>query len=73
MLLKQILNQIDPLNVTGALDKDIKGVEIDSRKVGEGFLFVAMRGTQVDGHQFIDKAIALGATNLWCAKRFLRK
>ena len=66
MLLKQILNQIDPLNVTGALDKDIKGVEIDSRKVGEGFLFVAMRGTQVDGHQFIDKAIALGATAVVC-------
>ena len=66
MLLKQILNQIDPLNVTGALDKDIKGVEIDSRKVGEGFLFVAMRGTQVDGHQFIDKAIALGATAVLC-------
>ena len=66
MLLKQILNQIDPLNVTGALDKDIKGIEIDSRKVGEGFLFVAMRGTQVDGHQFIDKAIALGATAVVC-------
>ena len=66
MLLKQILNQIDPLNVIGALDKDIKGVEIDSRKVGEGFLFVAMRGTQVDGHQFIDKAIALGATAVVC-------
>lgn len=66
MLLKQILNQIEPLNVTGALDKDIKGVEIDSRKVGEGFLFVAMRGTQVDGHQFIDKAIALGATTVVC-------
>ncbi len=66
MLLKQILNQINPLNVTGALDKDIKGVEIDSRKVGEGFLFVAMRGTQVDGHQFIDKAIALGATAVVC-------
>ncbi len=40
---------------------EIKGVEIDSRLVKEGFVFVAVRGGAIDGHQFIDKAIENGA------------
>ena len=46
----------------GDIDIDIKGVNIDSRKIENAHLFIAMKGTQVDGHKFIDKAIALGAT-----------
>ena len=36
-------------------------MNIDSRKIENGHLFIAMKGTQVDGHKFISKAIELGA------------
>ena len=42
------------------------GVNIDSRKIEKGHLFVAIKGTQTDGHQFISKAQELGATAILC-------
>lgn len=45
---------------------EITGVNIDSRKVKQGDMFIAMRGTQVDGHQFIDKALESGASAILC-------
>ena len=46
----------------------INGIEIDSRNCKEGYAFVALPGTQTDGHQYIDKAIALGAVCVICEK-----
>lgn len=66
MKLSEIISVIKPVQVIGALDVDITGLNIDSRKVEAGNLFVAMRGTQVDGHQFIPKAIELGAVAVLC-------
>ncbi len=66
MKLQELLKNTKPLTVTGDLDVDITGVDIDSRKVKAGHLFVAMKGTQVDGHQFIAKAIELGAKAVVC-------
>ena len=40
---------------------EIKGIEYDSRKIKEDFIFVAMAGNTVDGHNFIQKAIDSGA------------
>jgi UDP-N-acetylmuramoyl-L-alanyl-D-glutamate--2,6-diaminopimelate ligase len=48
------------------MDVDVRGVAFDSRKADPGFLFVAVKGTQADGHAFIDKAIAQGATVVVC-------
>lgn len=62
MKLNDLLKNIKPLNIVGNTDKDIKGVNIDSRKIEQGHLFVAMKGTQTDGHKFIKKAIELGAS-----------
>lgn len=45
---------------------DITGVNIDSRKIKPGDIFIAMHGTQIDGHQFIDKAIESGAIAILC-------
>ena len=45
---------------------EISGVNIDSRKVKQGDMFIAMRGTQVDGHQFIEKALEAGASAILC-------
>jgi UDP-N-acetylmuramoyl-L-alanyl-D-glutamate--2,6-diaminopimelate ligase len=52
--------------LTGNTDIDISDVQIDSRKVQKGSLFVAVRGVAVDGHQFIDKAILQGAVAVVC-------
>ncbi|WP_314823895.1 UDP-N-acetylmuramoyl-L-alanyl-D-glutamate--2,6-diaminopimelate ligase [Prevotella histicola] len=62
MKLSELLKNVKPIAVHGDIDIDIKGVNIDSRKIENEHLFIAMKGTQVDGHKFIDKAIALGAT-----------
>lgn len=62
MKLSELLKNVKPIAVHGDIDIDIKGVNIDSRKIENGHLFIAMKGTQVDGHKFIDKAIDLGAT-----------
>ena len=48
------------------MDVEVKGIAFDSRKVGQGFAFVAIKGTQSDGHAFIDKAITNGATVIVC-------
>lgn len=61
MQLQELLLPLDVLNILGDTQVEIKGVEIDSRRVQPDFLFIAVKGTQVDGHQFVDKAVALGA------------
>lgn len=66
MKLKELLKNIKPLNIIGNEEIDITGVNIDSRRIKNGHLFIAMRGTQVDGHQFISKAIELGANTILC-------
>ena len=62
MKLKEMLIGLEGLKVKGDLDIDIKGVESNSKNVEEGFLFVAIKGFKVDGHEFIDSAIENGAT-----------
>lgn len=47
-------------------ENDIQGISIDSRNVKEGHLFIAIRGTQVDGHQFIEAAEENGASAIIC-------
>jgi UDP-N-acetylmuramoyl-L-alanyl-D-glutamate--2,6-diaminopimelate ligase len=66
MKLQELLNNVKPLQVIGSADVDISGVNIDSRRIAEGHLFVAMKGTQVDGHKFIPKAIEQGARAVLC-------
>ena len=66
MKLSELLKHVKPLAITGDTEKDITGVNIDSRKIAQGHLFVAIRGTQTDGHRFIPKAIELGATAVLC-------
>ena len=66
MKLNELLKNIKPVQVIGDEQADITGVNIDSRKIKSGHLFVAIKGTQVDGHQFIPKALELGATAVLC-------
>ena len=66
MKLKELIRTLQPVKVIGDKDIEIKGVDIDSRLVEEGHLFIAMRGTQTDGHAYIPAAIAQGACAVIC-------
>lgn len=66
MKLQELLKNIKPTTIEGNTDVEITGVNIDSRKIKNGHLFVAMKGTQVDGHKFIGKAIESGAKAILC-------
>lgn len=66
MKLQELLKNIKPTTIEGNTDVEITGVNIDSRKIKDGHLFVAMKGTQVDGHKFIGKAIESGAKAILC-------
>lgn len=66
MKLNELIKNIQPLRVEGSVDKDISGVSIDSRLVESGHLFMAMRGTQADGHAYIPSAIEKGAVAILC-------
>ena len=66
MKLQELLKNIKPTMIEGNTDVEITGVNIDSRKIKDGHLFIAMKGTQVDGHKFIGKAIESGAKAILC-------
>ena len=66
MKLQELLRNIKPSTIEGNANVEITGVNIDSRKIKDGHLFIAIKGTQVDGHQFIGKAIELGAKAILC-------
>lgn len=62
--LKDILYKVSLVSTHGDMDLEVSHITFDSRKVREGSTFVAVRGTQVDGHQFIDQAISQGARSI---------
>ena len=66
MKLSDLLKNTAPLRIVGDAEVEITGVQIDSRRVAPGNLFVAMRGTQADGHAFMSKAVAQGAAAVLC-------
>ena len=66
MRLSELLKNVEVVNTIGDAEMDITGVNIDSRRIEKGHLFVAIPGTQTDGHKFIPKAIELGATAILC-------
>ena len=66
MKLNELLENVEVLNILGDTEVEITGVNIDSRKIREGHLFIAIPGTQTDGHKFIPKAIELGAAAILC-------
>lgn len=66
MTLSDLLKNAGPARIVGDAGAEITGVQIDSRRVKPGDLFVAMRGTQADGHAFIPKAVAQGAAAVLC-------
>lgn len=66
MKLETLVKDLSLIKVEGCLEKEISGVNIDSRCVGEGHLFIAVKGTQTDGHGYISKAVEQGAKAVLC-------
>lgn len=65
-ILKDILLSIQPVSVTGDTSIEVGSLCIDSRKVVPGSVFIAVKGTTVDGHGFIETAIGNGAAAIVC-------
>ena len=68
MKIKEILANCNLMEIEGDKDIDILDLTFDSRKVKDCSLFFAVRGTQVDGHDYIDKAVVQGAKAIVCEK-----
>jgi UDP-N-acetylmuramoyl-L-alanyl-D-glutamate--2,6-diaminopimelate ligase len=65
-VLQELLYRVPLLEVVGELTQPVRALQFDSRAVQQGDLFLALRGTQSDGHDFIEKALQLGATTIVC-------
>lgn len=68
MILKDLLKLAGKYEIVGNEGTNVNGIEIDSRNIKEGNAFIAIRGTQADGHNYIGKAIELGAKTIICEK-----
>ncbi|WP_321519792.1 UDP-N-acetylmuramoyl-L-alanyl-D-glutamate--2,6-diaminopimelate ligase [uncultured Bacteroides sp.] len=66
MKLDQVIKNIQVINQIGHSDIELTGINSDSRKVEAGHLFVAVKGTQADGHNYIPTAIEKGAVAVLC-------
>jgi len=66
VLLRDVLYKVAIRSVAGSTDTEVKDIQIDSRKVKPGGLFIAVKGSGADGHQFIDKALENGASVIVC-------
>jgi UDP-N-acetylmuramoyl-L-alanyl-D-glutamate--2,6-diaminopimelate ligase len=66
IVLREIVYKVSIEAVKGSTDITINAIDFDSRKIGSNDLFIAIRGTQSNGHDFIGKAIQQGATAIVC-------
>ena len=64
--LQDILYKVSIRSVHGELDREVHDLQTDSRKIGPDSLFIALKGTHTDGHQFIPLVIEQGATTIVC-------
>jgi UDP-N-acetylmuramoyl-L-alanyl-D-glutamate--2,6-diaminopimelate ligase len=66
MILQEILYKVRIRSVHGKLDVEVRDLQLDSRKVGKDSVFIAMKGTHVDGHQFIDSVTNVEPAAIVC-------
>ena len=66
MKLENLVKGLNVLEVRGDVGREIGGVQIDSRRITNGDLFIAVNGTAVDGHNYISKAVESGAVAVLC-------
>lgn len=73
MKLSDLLKRVKTLEIKGDADVIVKEIQFDSRKVGTDDVFVAVKGTESDGHQFIPMAIEKGAKVVVCEEEIKEK
>ncbi len=61
-----LLEKIKVKSIIGDIEQEVQGIDSDSRNIKSGYMFIAVKGTVVDGHKFIDKAIEQGAIAIVC-------
>ncbi len=61
MKLKQILQGIEGIKTKGELELEIPSITNDSRNVEKGSMFIAVKGFETDGHEYIEQALKKGA------------
>jgi UDP-N-acetylmuramoyl-L-alanyl-D-glutamate--2,6-diaminopimelate ligase len=66
MELNNILRGIDVLSFSGDKSRGINNITFDSRNVAPGSLFIAVRGSKTDGHEYISNAVKAGASSIIC-------
>ena len=71
MELRDLIGALEAPMLMGADNVDITNIQSDSRRVTKGSLFVAVRGTAVDGHAYMDSAIEKGAVAIVCGGEML--
>src|SRR5690606_23814123 len=64
--LSELLNELADALVSGDVNVVVRQITLDSRMVAPGSLFVAVKGTQADGHQFIPEVVKAGAIAVLC-------
>lgn len=64
--ISELLEKIKILEIYGEKEGEILGLDSDSRNIKPKYMFIAVKGSAVDGHKYIDKAIELGATAIVC-------
>jgi UDP-N-acetylmuramoyl-L-alanyl-D-glutamate--2,6-diaminopimelate ligase len=62
MTLRDLVSNLSRVTVAGSLDSEVRGITASSREAAPGMIFAAIRGTTLDGHRFINDALAAGAT-----------
>lgn len=66
MIITELVNRIPVIEIHGDNNREVSELVFDSRKVTENSLYIAMRGTVVDGHSFIESSIEKGAKAIVC-------
>ena len=61
MELKKLLKGLEGVKAKGNIDIDVKGIEMNSKNVKEGYMFIAIKGFSTDGHKYVESAIKNGA------------
>lgn len=64
----ELIKGLNALEISGGTDVDVTSVEIDSRQVSAGSVFIAINGTTQDGHKYIDSAVSKGAVAIVCER-----
>lgn len=68
MILRDLVSSLPQVTSSGSLDVDVSSIVVSSREAGPGTLFAAIRGTTLDGHRFINDALAAGAVAILAEK-----